>query len=145
MKCPGDSLLRSNSPPDTILRGACKLLGDRFIKQLHPFAHAQFATFNFVQRLSPKKCASDKTSPPGTVYLRCIQFLAASVSVHAVSDYTCRSINANLLYNLTALRLTTANIQTDQVVRNVALKMKQSLIQDKCWLFIKCKITQFCT
>ena len=36
----------------------------RFHKQLHPLAHAQFATFNSVQRLSPKKGASDKNSPP---------------------------------------------------------------------------------
>ena len=33
--------------------------------ELHPLAHAQFATFNSVQRLSPKKGASDKNSPPG--------------------------------------------------------------------------------
>ena len=31
----------------------------------HPLAHAQFATFNSVQRLSPKKGASDKNSPTG--------------------------------------------------------------------------------
>ena len=37
----------------------------RFIKQLHPLAHAQYATFNSVQRLSPKKGASDKNSHPG--------------------------------------------------------------------------------
>ena len=30
--------------------------------ELHPLAHAQFATFNSVQRLSPKKGASDKNS-----------------------------------------------------------------------------------
>ena len=37
----------------------------RFIKQLRPLAHAQFATFDSVQRLSPKKGASDKNSLPG--------------------------------------------------------------------------------
>ena len=39
----------------------------RFIKQLHPLAHAQFATFNSVQRLSPKKGASVKNSQLGLV------------------------------------------------------------------------------
>ena len=32
--------------------------------ELHPLAHAQFAIFNSVQRLSPKKGASDKNSRP---------------------------------------------------------------------------------
>ena len=32
--------------------------------ELHPLTHAQFATFNSVQRLSPKKGASDKNSRP---------------------------------------------------------------------------------
>ena len=31
--------------------------------ELHPLAHAQFAIFNSIQRLSPKKGASDKNSP----------------------------------------------------------------------------------
>ena len=35
------------------------------IKQLHPLAHAQFASLNFVQRPSTKKGASDKNSLPG--------------------------------------------------------------------------------
>ena len=36
----------------------------RFIKQLHPLAHAQFASLNSLQRLSPKMGASDKNSHP---------------------------------------------------------------------------------
>ena len=37
----------------------------RFIKQLHPLAHAQFASWNSARRLSPKKGASDKNSHSG--------------------------------------------------------------------------------
>ena len=33
--------------------------------ELHPLAHAQFASWNSAQRLSPKKGASDKNSHPG--------------------------------------------------------------------------------
>ena len=33
--------------------------------ELHPLTHAQFATFHSVQRLSPKKGASDKNSQAG--------------------------------------------------------------------------------
>ena len=39
------------------------LLGSRV--ELHPLAHAQSASLNCVQRLSPKKGASDKNSHPG--------------------------------------------------------------------------------
>ena len=35
--------------------------------ELHPFAHAQFASLKCVQRLSPKKGASDKNSHTGTI------------------------------------------------------------------------------
>ena len=45
--------------------------------ELHPLAHAQFASWNSVQRLSPKKGASDKNSPTGTMEcgLYCTAFL----------------------------------------------------------------------
>ena len=39
---------------------ACNLFN-----QLHPLAHVQFASLNSVQRLSPKKGASDKNSQTG--------------------------------------------------------------------------------
>ena len=42
------------------------LLGSRV--ELHPLAHAQSATSNCVQRLSPKKGASDKNSLTGMIY-----------------------------------------------------------------------------
>ena len=41
------------------------------VQQLHPLTHAQFASLHSVQRLSPKKGASDKNSLPvvvGKVY-----------------------------------------------------------------------------
>ena len=41
------------------------LLGSRI--ELHPLAHAQFASWNSAQRLSPKKVASDKNSSPGLI------------------------------------------------------------------------------
>ena len=36
--------------------------------ELHPLAHAQFASWNSAQRLSPKKGASDKNSLPGPAH-----------------------------------------------------------------------------
>ena len=46
------------------------LLGSRV--ELHPLAHAQSATLNCVQRLSPKKGASDKNSLPESLPLSCM-------------------------------------------------------------------------
>ena len=44
--------------------------------ELHPLTHAQFATFNFVQRLSPKKGASDKNLPPISVSVSKISWVS---------------------------------------------------------------------
>ena len=44
--------------------------------ELHPLAHAQFASLHSVQRLSPKKGASDKNSHPG---LPPMQYLGKSL------------------------------------------------------------------
>ena len=50
-------------PSDTPNRAISSLLlGSRV--ELHPLAHAQSASLNCVQRLSPKKGASDKNSLP---------------------------------------------------------------------------------
>ena len=70
----------------------------RFIKQLHPLAHAQFATFNSVQRLSPKKGASDECSLPGVRHTidRCINRRAQQHIHHLprkrgrIADVNCR-------------------------------------------------------
>ena len=62
---PGQQLDTPTNDPRWLRNGRNFERRSRFIKQLHPLAHAQFASLNSVQRLIPKKGASDKNSRPG--------------------------------------------------------------------------------
>ena len=56
--------------------------------ELHPLAHAQFASLHSVQRLSPKKGASDKNSHPGFGAMALCARNAHAITVYDVTTWS---------------------------------------------------------
>ena len=66
------------------------------IKQLHPLTHAQFASLNSAQRLSPKKGASDKNSRPVQLRAPPLYIFDAPSHASAASQKCDGSVTARL-------------------------------------------------